>query len=185
MTGLSAQAKIVPLVPRLAVTTPGFVFPVPMAAIMLSPPPLLTTIFGESPQSAASKGRSVPARSSEDPSDGSISIRRGSMASQTFRHQVRARTSINAVPEASPNSMRSAPVSFRLRKSCGSATWARRAKFAGSFCLSQRIFGAVNPGRMSFPAISMVFSRPPSLARISSHCAVVDVSHQSLAGRMT
>jgi hypothetical protein len=28
MTGFSAQAKIVPLVPRLAVTWPGFVFPV-------------------------------------------------------------------------------------------------------------------------------------------------------------
>ena len=35
---------MVPLVPKLAVITPSRVFPVPMAPIMLSPPPALTRI---------------------------------------------------------------------------------------------------------------------------------------------
>jgi hypothetical protein len=39
---------MVPLVPKLAVTTPGATLPVPMAPIMLSPPPALTTTSGES-----------------------------------------------------------------------------------------------------------------------------------------
>ncbi len=34
---------MVPLVPKLAVTIPGRTLPVPMAPIMLSPPPALTT----------------------------------------------------------------------------------------------------------------------------------------------
>ena len=35
---------MVPLVPKLAVTAPGTTFPVPMAPIMLSPPPALTIV---------------------------------------------------------------------------------------------------------------------------------------------
>ena len=37
---------MVPLVPKLAVITPARVLPVPMAPIMLSPPPALTRMPG-------------------------------------------------------------------------------------------------------------------------------------------
>ena len=40
---------MVPLVPKLAVITPGATLPVPIAPIMLSPPPALTTVSGENP----------------------------------------------------------------------------------------------------------------------------------------
>ncbi len=44
---------MVPLVPKLAVTTPATVLPVPMAPIMLSPPPALTRTLGFRPSSRA------------------------------------------------------------------------------------------------------------------------------------
>ena len=40
---------MVPLVPKLAETTPGVTFPVPIAPIMLSPPPAETTTSGDNP----------------------------------------------------------------------------------------------------------------------------------------
>ena len=59
--GFSAQAKIVPLVPRLTVTIAGRIFPVPMAAIMLSPPPALTNTSGCKPSCFAVDACNVPA----------------------------------------------------------------------------------------------------------------------------
>lgn len=43
-TGCSAKVNSVPEVPRLIVVMPGRIFPVPMAAIMLSPPPDATRV---------------------------------------------------------------------------------------------------------------------------------------------
>ena len=52
---------MVPLVPKLAVMTPARVLPVPMAPIMLSPPPALTSTPGFRSSSLAVEGCSVPA----------------------------------------------------------------------------------------------------------------------------
>ena len=43
----------------------------------------------------------------------------------------------------------------------------------------------MKPGSTALPSARMVFLRPPSFSVISSHSAAVEVSHQSLAGRMT
>ena len=52
---------MVPLVPKLAVMTPARVLPVPMAPIMLSPPPALTSTPGFRSSSLAVEACSVPA----------------------------------------------------------------------------------------------------------------------------
>ena len=52
-TGASEYAYMVPEVPRLTVTFPGDVFPVPMAPIMLSPPPAETSTSSPRPSSEA------------------------------------------------------------------------------------------------------------------------------------
>ena len=51
---------MVPLVPKLAVMTPGRVFPVPMAPIMLSPPPALTSTSGRKSSARAVDACKVP-----------------------------------------------------------------------------------------------------------------------------
>ena len=99
-----------PLVPKLAVTTPGATLPVPIAPIMLSPPPALTTTSVVSPYFLASSGRSRPAGRCESASGGSQSARWGSIALIASRDHTRRRTSIRAVPEASPYSMKKFPV---------------------------------------------------------------------------
>jgi prepilin-type processing-associated H-X9-DG protein len=55
----------VPLVPKLAEIVPGATLPVPIAPIMLSPPPALTTTSADNPYCAANSGRSVPAAVSD------------------------------------------------------------------------------------------------------------------------
>ena len=55
---------MVPLVPKLAVTTPSRVFPVPIAPIMLSPPPALTRMPSFSPSFRAAAAVRRPAGSS-------------------------------------------------------------------------------------------------------------------------
>src|SRR6516164_8174880 len=59
------------------------------------------------------------------------------------------------------------------------------AKFSGSFCLSQRILGAVQPGSIVLPRSLISADSPPNSSMISLHCSDVEVSHQSLAGRIS
>ena len=66
-----------PEVPRLAVTRPGGTLPVPMAPIMLSPPPALTTTSAGRFQRLARSGRSVPGGSREESSGGHFIRERG------------------------------------------------------------------------------------------------------------
>ena len=66
---------MVPLVPKLAVTTPGVTLPVPIAPIMLSPPPALITTSDEKPYFTASDARSVPAASCDAESGGKDSFK--------------------------------------------------------------------------------------------------------------
>ncbi len=89
-----------PLVPRLALTTPGVTLPVPIAPIMLSPPPALTTTSVEKPYFCAISARSVPAATCDGESGGSQSARFLSSALITADDHVRLRTSISAVPDA-------------------------------------------------------------------------------------
>ncbi len=56
----SAKAYTVPDEPRLMVIEPGAMLPVPMAPIMLSPPPLETIALGLMPRRCAIAGRMVP-----------------------------------------------------------------------------------------------------------------------------
>ncbi|MNC68933.1 hypothetical protein D3C75_1195770 [compost metagenome] len=58
--GCSAKAYTVPDEPRLMVIAPGLMLPVPMAPIMLSPPPLDTSACGLMPRCSAMPGSSVP-----------------------------------------------------------------------------------------------------------------------------
>ncbi len=94
--------------------TPWRTLPVPMAPIMLSPPPELTVTLDVRFQAEASSGRSVPAGSEEGRSGGNLVARPGATASSTGSDQVRVRTSSRAVPEASPYSMLLLPVSHQL-----------------------------------------------------------------------
>ncbi len=95
-----------PLVPRLALTTPGETLPVPMAPIMLSPPPALTTTSAEKPYFCAIAARRACRPACDGDSGGSQSARFLSSALITAEDHVRFRTSISAVPEASPYSMK-------------------------------------------------------------------------------
>ena len=54
INGLSKIVYAVPLVPRLIVTIPGSIFPVPMAPYILSPEPESTLHFGSKPYSFTS-----------------------------------------------------------------------------------------------------------------------------------
>ena len=58
--GCGAKAYTVPDEPRLMVMSPGSILPVPIAAIMLSPPPLDTTALGFRPSNLAICGRMRP-----------------------------------------------------------------------------------------------------------------------------
>ena len=96
---------MVPLVPKLAVMTPARVLPVPMAPIMLSPPPALTRMPGFKSRSFAVEACSVPAGRSLRISCGNLPARSGSIASIAALDHLRLRTSSNAVPLASPYSI--------------------------------------------------------------------------------
>ena len=63
---------MVPLVPKLAVMTPGEVLPVPIAPIMLSPPPALTMTSVDRPSSLAVDGCKNPAGCSLEISGGNL-----------------------------------------------------------------------------------------------------------------
>ncbi len=99
-----------PEVPRLTVTMPGLVFPVPMAAIMLSLLPALTTTSSPNPSLWATSPLSFPVASSEGRRGGSFSMSPVSMASTTSSDQSLLLMSMSAVPEASPYSIEAAPV---------------------------------------------------------------------------
>ena len=106
---------MVPLVPKLAVMTPARVLPVPMAPIILSPPPALTRMPGFKSSNLAVEACSVPAGLSLRISGGRQPASSGSMASMTALDHLRLRTSSNAVPLASPYSMIFSPVSQKFR----------------------------------------------------------------------
>src|SRR5579859_1425634 len=110
-------------VPRLSVTLPSQTFPVPMAPIMLSPPPAETMHEGAIPNSFAISGRSIPTISSASIRGGSAADNwplPSSIVSNTSWIQLRERTSKYAVPEASPYSAQIRPVSQKFKYSCGS-----------------------------------------------------------------
>ena len=96
-------------VPRLSVTTPSRTLPVPIAPIMLSPPPAATRhsrchaeLRGDCRTQLADNALRAEQRrqcSKSWPVPPSI-------ASSISRVQARVRTSKKAVPEASPNSAR-------------------------------------------------------------------------------
>ena len=107
---------MVPLVPKLAVMTPARVLPVPMAPIMLSPPPALTSTPGLKSSSLAVEawrraGGLVAAASA------AAACRPARDQSRPGRRSdhLRLRTSSSAVPLASPYSMTFSPVSQKFR----------------------------------------------------------------------
>ena len=106
---------MVPLVPKLAVTVPERVFPVPMAPIMLSPPPALTSTPGFKPSSFAVAAESCPAGWSLEIRRGSFAARSPPTALSTASDHLRLRTSRIAVPLASPYSITASPVSQKFR----------------------------------------------------------------------
>ena len=106
---------MVPLVPKLAVMTPARVLPVPIAPIMLSPPPALTSTSGCRPSCLAVEACKLPAGWSLEMRGGSLPASSGSMASIAALDHLRLRTSSRAVPLASPYSMTFCPVSQKFR----------------------------------------------------------------------
>ena len=94
------------------VTTPGVTLPVPMAPIMLSPPPIATGIPAGNPISCAACADSVPIGPLSNRTSGRHSRRSlsGSIARSIFSDQSRVRMSRNPVPDASPASMQRSPV---------------------------------------------------------------------------
>ena len=115
ITGSSEKAQTVPEVPRLTVTTPARMLPVPIALIMLSPLPALTRASPARPHSSRRRLRNKPAGRFEERNGGSIDSNLGSMKFRIGLHHWRVRTSIKPVPEASPYSIWRSPVSQRLR----------------------------------------------------------------------
>ncbi|CVE87179.1 Uncharacterised protein [Serratia marcescens] len=117
VTGAADQANSVPEVPRLRVRVPASMLPEPMAAIMLSPPPVETRTAGPRPSFSAAAGRTVPMQHSALLSGGRACHRRplSSMRSTAVLLQRRVRTSNNPVPEASPYSATRSPVSQKFK----------------------------------------------------------------------
>lgn len=114
-TGKSAHANSVPDVPRLIVSTPGATLPVPMAAIMLSPPPAATITPCGRPSSSAIFD-AMPKLASASTNGGRKSARFVSLsvAASISRDHVRVRTSSQPVPDASPYSIQRWPVSQKF-----------------------------------------------------------------------
>src|ERR1035441_6434153 len=102
---------IVPLVPKLAVMTPARVLPVPMAPIILSPPPALTSTPGFKSRRLAVEACKTPAGRSLRINEGSLPASSGSIALRAASDHFLLRTSSSAVPLASPYSMVFSPVS--------------------------------------------------------------------------
>ena len=92
--GWSAKAYNVPEVPRLMVIAPELIFPVPIAPIMLSPPPLDTMACGFKPRRFASSGRSGPIGLSDSINSGSAASMRppGSICRKILKSHFRVRT---------------------------------------------------------------------------------------------
>ncbi len=104
-----------PEVPRLTVTTPGRMLPVPIALIMLSPLPALTSASSARPHSSRRVLRNKPAGRFEERSGGSIDSNFGSMNFRIGFDHLRVRMSSKPVPEASPYSIWRSPVSQRFK----------------------------------------------------------------------
>ena len=112
ITGWSEQAKMVPEVPRLTVTTPDDTLPVPMALIILSPPPIETGVPSGRANYFATDGSNLPISSFPVRTSGkqSSKSRLGSIADNIFSDHCRVRIFKKPVPEASPASMQRSPV---------------------------------------------------------------------------
>ena len=95
--------------------TPAAVLPVPMAPIMLSPPPALTSVPGLRPSCCAVADDNVPAGWSLEINGGNFPANSGSIALITASDQRRFFTSSNAVPLASPYSITARPVSQKFK----------------------------------------------------------------------
>ena len=110
--GLSALANNVPDVPRLIVIRPVLTLPVPIAAIILSPPPLATGIPTGRPNIEAAFACNCPIGASAATKDGTTLARSlsGSTAASIPLCHVRRRMSSMPVPEASPHSIARSPV---------------------------------------------------------------------------
>ena len=107
ITGLSENANTVPELPRLMVALPGVTFPVPIAAIILSPPPVDTGVPSGIPYSIETSRFVTPMNSPTLANGGryfSILISE-STASKSLGDHFRLRTSSMPVPDASPYSI--------------------------------------------------------------------------------
>jgi hypothetical protein len=114
-TGCMACANSVPEVPRLMLSTPAATLPVPMAAIMLSPPPAETHTFRGRPNSPAMSGER--GKLASGPTSGGRHADRSryaSVAASSGLDHWRVRTSSQPVPEASPYSIQRSPVSQKF-----------------------------------------------------------------------
>ncbi len=114
-TGWAAQVNSVPEVPRLMLSTPAATLPVPMAAIMLSPPPAaMRTPRGRPSLSATTRAMGKLAFALTSCGRHSARSRSGSVAASIAADQSRVRTSSQPVPEASPHSIQRSPVSQKF-----------------------------------------------------------------------
>jgi hypothetical protein len=114
--GRSAYANKVPEVPRLIASRPSATQPVPIAAIMLSPPPTATFTCSDRPSCAAVAGAmSNSASGSAMGGRHTPRLRSRSVARSSSFDHCRVRTSSQPVPEASPYSQKYCPVRTKLR----------------------------------------------------------------------
>ena len=105
-----------PEVPRLIASLPSSTQPVPMAAIMLSPPPTATFAVAGTPKCFATLGSmSNSASGAAIGGRHAARSRSASVARSRSLDHVRERTSSQPVPEASPHSQKRCPVSTKLR----------------------------------------------------------------------
>src|ERR1051326_8856417 len=79
--GSARYANAVPDVPRLTTTGPSHTAPVPIAAIMLSPPPALTGTPDLSPSAVAAVAHTPPASDSESITGGKLACQAPAAAS--------------------------------------------------------------------------------------------------------
>jgi len=115
ITAVDEYPNTVPLVPRLTTSSPSDTHPAPKALIMLSPLPTLTSApGGTSPASHPRDASAVttPIVPSGGTRSGNVDLNRGSTKLQRFSSNSRVFTSMTPMPDASPRSIASTPVSL-------------------------------------------------------------------------